>query len=192
MQKRIKYIFFFILVLIGSKQLSAQYFYDQEKEEKEFVYSFYERGHKFSAFALGSPWQYKVGGAVMVHLNKDKVSPYFEYKTSLYDRYVVNGADVLGTSIRQKEISYTQYTIASGCGFSFHRNFVAFVKAGVSIQESYADSQIDDGFKYDLKNQGIDMNIGGGIAFISNKYVSLLIAGDIESKQVYFGAGLTF
>lgn len=191
MPETIKYLSILIFVILF-QQANAQYFYDQKEDEKEFVYSFYERGEHFSVFALGSPWVYKTGFAAMLHLNKDKVSPYLEYKTSLYDRYMVEGTDLSGSSNRQKEISYTQYTLASGCGFSFHRNFIIFLKGGVTVQQSLADSQIEDGFKYQFTKQGMMLNMGGGLAYVSGKYISLLIAGDVDTRAIYMGAGLTF
>lgn len=191
MPRTIKHLLILFLVIFYH-QANAQYFYDQEDVTKEFVYSFYERGEHFSVFALGSPWVYKTGFAAMLHLNKDKVSPYLEYKTSLYDRYMVEGSNLAGSSRRQKEVSYTQYTLATGCGFSFHHNFIFFLKAGVTVQQSLADKQIENGYKYEFTKQGMMLNMGGGFAYVSGKYISLLVAGDVDTRAIYMGAGLTF
>lgn len=180
-----------LFISIASFSANAQYFYDKKAEEKESLFNFYERELNFSVFALSSPWMYKAGGSVFMHYNKEKVSPLFEVKLSMPEQYIVNGLNIEQTQMRQKEIPYTQFTLASGCGFSFHPNYIVYVKGGLLFQNSHIESQIDDGFKYNLTKQNVKMQLGGGIAYISNKQFSALAGADFESRSIYFGLGYT-
>jgi len=190
-----KRILFSIILIIGTTVLHAQDFFADEQNNDTIPKRFYEhKYHGTISYTVGLP-KYIYGGSILIHYNKEKFSPYFEFRVNpkstkdylMYKRTNSNGLDTLNTTL-----AYSTYVFSFGLATSPRKNVLIYANVGVRYQKELFDKQLYSNYYYKVDDSELNLQYGAGAFYIFPFGLSLQLGVDVSKFTVITGLGYTF
>jgi len=186
-----------IIFVFGAIVLNAQDFFADEQNNDTIPKKFYEQKyHGTICYEMGIP-NYKYGGCFLLHYNKEKFSPYFEFRmnpTSSIKYTMIKrssntnaGApDTMTTSLR-----YRAYNISVGMATSPRKNVLIYANVGVRYQQNLSDKSPYIGYYRIDNGKELELIYGGGALYVFPFGLTAQLGVDFSKFTVITGLGFT-
>ena len=189
--KVLRYCFVFLFSLVSFVSYAQVNFFTADTEDS-LATNFYQRGKQFSVLPVVNFPTLQTGFVCFLHNETDRASYYFEAKTNVCRRYVIEGEECYGEGTREKEVGYNTSSFNIGLGRGFTRNWFIYGGVGVVIKKTFYDNEVEDSYRYWVTNEGVWFNLVVGTMFVTNKNISALAGLDLYDRTVTIGVGYTW
>jgi hypothetical protein len=187
-----KRILFSIIIILGTAALHAQDFFADERNNDTIPKRFYEHKYHGTLFYTMGGSKYLYGGSILLHYNKEKFSPYFEFRfnPSSTTNYLMINKTTHDSS--NNPLTYRTYNISVGMAASPRKNVLLYANVGVRYLQSLYDRSMYSRYFIKDKDNEINLIYGGGIIYVFPFGLSAQLGVDLSKFTVITGLGYTF
>lgn len=187
MRNKIKLLFTTVVFICLLQPLIAQEYFFVDNSVDSTSNDFYEYTRHFSVlYQLNWP-DNKVGIALVLHNREQRLSYFFECKTNIQDTYITSGEDIDGNTV-QKRVAYRTIILGAGLGIPILKNYLIYGSVGVRNVNTLRDTNPDRGY-YFYYNNFTDIHVAGGVLYVADSKLTLLVGADFITKTLNLGIG---
>lgn len=193
-----------IFSLLLSSPACAQDFFDDEDADTVVV-PFYEQNRHLTACFVSDPLKMFYGASLLVHFNKEKLSPYFDVQVNGGGKKTLSGLKITPTlSSRGRdsvimEFNDTSYSFSAvrfsvGLASALTPKLMAYGHLGSQyLFDSFGSTKEVDGTLYRTSaNKNFDLRYGAGIFYVFPFQLTAQLGVVLPDLSFIAGLGCTF
>jgi len=187
-----------IFFILGTSSVFAQDFFADEQNKDTIPKQFYEnKFHGTVCYTIGLP-HYWYGGSILIHYNKEKISPYVEFRynpSTQISAEIYQKSSTDPTKSDSKMTStmlYRVYNISVGLATSPIKDLLLYGNVGMRYQKELFDRSKYNGFYIKPKDNEVTLLYGAGALYVLPYGISVQLGVDLSKFTVISGLGLTF
>ena len=187
-----------VILFGGALSLHAQDFFADEQNKDTVSKAFYEhKYHGTLCYAIGIP-NYWYGGSLLIHYNKERFSPYFEFRinplsTINYDMLKkptnknLKAVDSLTASLK-----FRTFIVSGGMACSPIKNVLLYGNVGIRYLQSLYNKSEYEGYYIKQKDTELNIVYGGGAFYVLPFGLTAQLGVDFSKFTIITGLGFTF